>query len=68
MNAQRKTQSGQSPAEPDRTGDTHEPVFYYRDSGILERHGKIPLWLVGVVVVLLVWGIYYLVAYWTPPS
>ncbi len=68
MNDERKMQVGPSPAGQSETHDTHEPVFYYQDSGILERHGKIPLWLLGVVVVLLIWGIYYLVTYWKPPS
>lgn len=45
----------------------HDPVFYYADSGIRERHGDIPMWLIAVVLALIVWGIYYLVAYWSPP-
>lgn len=44
-----------------------DPVYLYKDSGIQEHHGNIPLWLKGVVLVLLIWGIYYLVAYWAPP-
>lgn len=43
------------------------PVFYYKDSGIQEKHGEIPRWLMAVVVALLVWGVYYLIAYWSPP-
>jgi hypothetical protein len=52
----------------ERHADTQNPVFYYKDSGIRERHGKIPLWLLAVTVVLIIWGIYYLVAYWSPPQ
>ncbi len=44
------------------------PVFYYKDSGILERHGKVPLWLTLVLIALVIWSIYYLIAYWTPPA
>ncbi len=42
------------------------PVFYYKDSGILERHGKVPFWLILVLIALVIWSIYYLIAYWTP--
>ncbi len=52
-----------------KSGTTGEQssVFYYKDSGIRERHGRIPPWLLAVIVALLVWGIYYLVAFWQPP-
>ncbi len=43
-------------------------VFLYKDSGILERHGKVPFWLVLVLIALVIWSIYYLIAYWTPPA
>lgn len=42
-------------------------VFIYKDAGIYEKHGYIPLWLLAVAVVLLIWGVYYLVVYWSPP-
>lgn len=51
----------------ERHAELHNPVFLYKDSGIRERHGTIPLWLLGVVAALIVWGVYYLVAYWSPP-
>jgi len=44
-----------------------DPVLLYKDSGILENPGHIPLWLMAVAVVLAIWGIYYLVAFWSPP-
>lgn len=45
----------------------HDPVFYYKDSGIREKPGHIPLWLLAVVIALLIWGTYYLIAFWSPP-
>jgi hypothetical protein len=46
----------------------NDELFYYKDSGIEERHGRVPPWLWAVAVALMVWGIYYLVAYWSPPA
>ena len=46
--------------------DNHHPTYdliEYREAGIQERPGIIPAWLILVYVVLLVWGIYYLVTY-----
>lgn len=48
--------------------DEHEPLYSYGDSGIQERRGHIPLWLWGVAVVLVFWGVYYLIANWSPPA
>jgi hypothetical protein len=42
-------------------------VYTYESAGIAEREGSVPFWLWIVVVLLLVWGVYYLVAYWNPP-
>ncbi len=42
-------------------------VFVYESAGITEREGHVPLWLWLVVVSLLIWGIYYLAAYWNAP-
>ncbi len=42
-------------------------VYTYESAGITEREGKVPVWLWIVVVLLLVWGFYYLVTYWNPP-
>jgi N-terminal domain of cytochrome oxidase-cbb3, FixP len=51
--------------QPDGESDsTRDDIYRYKDSGIEERHGKIPLWLVFVAVGLIVWGIYYTVRYW----
>lgn len=43
----------------------HTEVSRYEFSGIEERHGIVPKWLVGVYVVLLIWGVYYLIRFWT---
>ncbi len=41
--------------------------YEYRDSQLREHHGHIPLWLWAVTIVLIVWGIYYLLTYWSAP-
>lgn len=51
------------PAPPGRSQNTR---FTFTDV-ISEREGHVPVWLWLVVVLLLVWGIYYLVAYWNTP-
>lgn len=45
-----------------------DETYYYENSGIEERHGRVPLWLWAVAAGLLAWGIYYLAAYWSPPA
>ncbi len=52
---------------PEDAARAHGSVFLYKDSGIREKHGHIPSWLLVVVVALIVWGVYYLVAFWSPP-
>jgi hypothetical protein len=42
-------------------------VFLYQDAGLTERHGYVPYWLKLVTIGLVVWGAYYLWAYWAPP-
>lgn len=45
-----------------------EPQLYlYRHAGIEERDGRIPLWLAGVVVGLVMWSVYYMIRYWSEP-
>src|SRR3569832_493569 len=41
--------------------------YLYHDAGLFERHGYVPWWLQGVAVALIIWSIYYSIAYWTPP-
>ena len=42
-------------------------VYIYQDAGLTERHGYVPYWLKLVTVGLVIWGAYYLWAYWSPP-
>jgi hypothetical protein len=50
------------------TASSPDPsVYVYASAGIGERKGSVPLWLWGVVVSLLIWGVYYLVTYWNAP-
>jgi hypothetical protein len=48
-------------------GHMSDHVYTYESAGIAERKGNVPLWLWGVVVSLLIWGVYYLVTYWNAP-
>jgi hypothetical protein len=41
-----------------------EEAYFYRDAGIQERRGRVPLWLLFVIIILVIWGAYYMVAYW----
>jgi len=50
--------SEKSPPEPD--------CYLYRSAGITERSGHVPLWLLFLIIGLVVWGGYYLFAYWNP--
>ena len=47
--------------------DVDDDLYHYKDAGISEHHGRIPVWLVLVAVGLIVWGIYYTVRYWSAP-
>lgn len=43
-----------------------EPGTYVHEtSGIRERSGSIPTWLTAVAVGLILWGIYYMIRYWS---
>ncbi len=50
------------------TAPRAESLYRYESAGITEREGNVPIWLWIVVVSLLIWGSYYLVAYWNAPS
>src|SRR3569623_1849434 len=41
--------------------------YLNHDAGLFERHGYVPWWLQGVAGALIIWSIYYTIAYWTPP-
>jgi len=54
------------PTRPVRPETTGEPAIYrYEPSGIRERSGHIPTWLKLVSLGLIVWGIYYMIRYWS---
>jgi hypothetical protein len=44
-----------------------ETVYFYKDAGIQEHHGYIPFWLKAVALILVIWSVYYMIAYWSPP-
>jgi hypothetical protein len=43
-------------------------VYTYQSAGIGERKGRVPAWLWVVAVLLVIWGLYYLIRYWNPPA
>lgn len=40
-------------------------ISRYEFSGIEERHGIVPKWLTVVYAVMLIWMVWYLIAFWT---
>jgi hypothetical protein len=55
------------PAQAGGPEDPQDLAYRYRDSGIQERRGRVPLWLWALVVGVTIWGIYYVICYWSPP-
>lgn len=53
------------PCEGRMKSDNHEELHAYEYSGIQERRGKVPMWLMLVYLSLGIWAIYYLWAYWS---
>lgn len=52
--------------EEEKGGEaSRREVYLYKDAGIEERHGAIPLWLQLVAYGLIVWAIYYTIRYWS---
>lgn len=45
-----------------------DEVFLYKDAELMERHGYVPYWLKLVTIGLIIWGVYYMWAYWFPPQ
>ncbi len=43
---------------------TNEPLEEYAGGYILERVGRIPIWLLVVYAILFLWALYYIVVYW----
>lgn len=50
------------------SGEPPKDTFVYGESGIQEKRGGIPLWLILVAVGLIAWGIWYTIANWSPPA
>lgn len=50
-----------------RSGKVPTSTVHTYASGIEEREGSVPMWLWVVVATLLMWGFYYLIAYWDSP-
>lgn len=38
------------------------------ENGIREKQDVLPLWLVLIAAVLIAWGIWYTITYWSPPA
>ncbi len=53
-----------APEMPHNSKD--DQPYLYRHAGIEERDGRIPFWLMLVVVGLLVWSAYYTIRFWSP--
>ena len=57
-----------SDSSQDRKGrHTEDEEYAYQESGIREREGSIPLWLILVTILLICWGVYYTIEYWSSP-
>lgn len=56
------------PPSGSEENDRRTDLFVFKDAGLVERHGYVPLWLKLVSLGLLIWGVYYLWAYWYPPT
>jgi hypothetical protein len=58
------------PAEADPAGAPPDEnhVYTYQSAGIAERKGRVPPWLWVVAMLLAIWGLYYLIAFWNPPA
>jgi len=57
------------PSKPETPKEIETPAHLEEDyqyvSGIVERVGHVPIWLQLVYYALIVWGVYYIVRYWT---
>ena len=57
-------EAGKVPSKESEEIQACREVYLYKDPGIRERHGAVPLWLQLVSYGLIIWGIYYTVRYW----
>ncbi len=65
--SEKHTDTKDAGAEPATGQSARQVVYSYESAGISEHEGNVPLWLWGVVGALLIWGVYYLIAYWSEP-
>ncbi|MGH6948824.1 MAG: hypothetical protein ACREDZ_15955 [Kiloniellales bacterium] len=56
--------AGHGPSTDPGESHEHEELEEYAGGYIQAHHGTIAPWLLIVYAVLLVWGLYYMVAYW----
>lgn len=61
-----ETQTDKAEVKP--ASGQEQAVYTYESAGVAEREGNVPLWLWSVVILLLIWGIYYLFTYWNAPA
>ena len=50
-----------------RVSHSEHEEYAYQASGLRERQGSIPLWLIIVTILLICWGIFYTFEYWSAP-
>ena len=54
-------------ADPDAP-ESPKSIYRYEAAGMAEHKGAIPWWLWIVAVLLAIWSVYYVIAYWNPPA
>ncbi len=52
--------------KPNLDSGMEKKEYFYTSSGIREREGYIPGWLIWLGLAVLVWSTYYLFRYWSP--
>jgi hypothetical protein len=50
-----------------KDGEPEDDLHTFAGGEIQSRHGIVNRWLLVVYAILAVWGVYYLVTYWTGP-
>ena len=48
--------------------ESPQSIYRYQAAGMAEHKGAIPWWLWIVAVLLAIWSVYYVIAYWNPPA
>lgn len=60
--------SPESRNESRRDERAESASYHYATADIREREGSVPLWLKLVIIGLLIWAVYYMVTFWSPPA